>query len=80
MGGEEVGQCGVIHKGIPKGGGACPPGELPMTSAAASNTNSNVGEECWKTDLDTMGAGSMHPVEDRSLSEAVVAMWKVHRL
>jgi hypothetical protein len=26
MGGEEVGWCGVIHGGIPKGGGACPPG------------------------------------------------------
>jgi hypothetical protein len=25
MGGKEVGRYGVIHGGIPKGGGACPP-------------------------------------------------------
>jgi hypothetical protein len=47
--------------------------ELPMASVMTSNPDPSVGEECWKTDLDTtVGDG------DRSLPKAVAATWKVH--
>jgi hypothetical protein len=41
---EVVGQSGVLHRGNPKGGGACPPG----------TPNPSVGEECQKAELDTV--------------------------
>jgi hypothetical protein len=52
-------------------------------SATASNPDLIVGEECQKTDLGTTvgkGGRSLDPLVARSLSEAVAATWKVHRL
>jgi hypothetical protein len=39
-----------------------------------------VGEECWKTDLEAVGARSLHLVEARILLVAVVATWNVSHL
>jgi hypothetical protein len=54
-----------------------------VSLAMTSNPNPTVGEECWKTDLDTTveeGTRSLDCVEGISLPEVVVTMWKVHRL
>jgi hypothetical protein len=56
--------------------------EVPMASSSVkiSNPDPHVGEECWKTDLETAGAISLHLVVDRIQLEVVAAMWKVARL
>jgi hypothetical protein len=57
--------------------------DLPTASMIASNSDLTVGEECWKTDLNTTmgeGARSLDCVVARSLPKALAAMWKVHRL
>jgi hypothetical protein len=51
-----------------------------MASAASTNLDLAVGEECRKTDLDTTGTRSQHPVAARSLPKVVAATWKVHQL
>jgi hypothetical protein len=45
--------------------------ELPTTLTVASNPDPTMEEECWKNDLDTMGAKSLHPMAARSLSEVM---------
>jgi hypothetical protein len=52
MGGDEVDRCGIVHRAISKDGGACPPGGAAMASATASYPDPDLGDECWKTDLD----------------------------
>jgi hypothetical protein len=54
--------------------------ELPTALAVASNPDPDVWEECWKTDLDAVGARSLHPVIDRIQLKVVEATWKVHWL
>jgi hypothetical protein len=57
--------------------------ELATASATASNPDPVVGEDCWKTDLDTAmgeGAKSLDRVAAKSLPTVVVATWKVQRL
>jgi hypothetical protein len=79
----EVGRCGVVNGGVPKGGDACPPVKLSTASVIASNPDPAVGEECRKADLDTTvgeGTKSMDLKVARILPEAVPATWNVHRL
>jgi hypothetical protein len=83
VGDEEVGRCGIIHGGIPKGGYTYPLGGAAHGITTASSPDLAVGEECWKTDLDTTvgeGSRSLDCVADRSLLEAVAVAWKIHWL
>jgi hypothetical protein len=57
--------------------------ELSMALARTNNPGPAVGKECRKTYLDIAvgeGAISLDLKAARSLSEAMVAMWKVHQL
>jgi hypothetical protein len=53
--------------------------EVPMASALAmaSNPDLTVGEECWKTGLEAVGARNLHLVVARIQLEVMAVTWKV---